>query len=262
MHLLLLLACASSPSESLATVATPDPVADDAPPLAESSARRATRVETPAPPLDYRRLRATLNARRAALAARWRDAPPDARPALLAESRAMLLGELTGELFPAWQGTPWEFYGTAAAPGDEAIACGYFVSTTLQHAGFELNRYKLAQQAAAQIAASFAPEESLRWFTDDRAGAIAATKAAGASLWVVGLDFHVGYLWNDGSDVRFCHSNYIGAVGVMCEDAANSTAFAASRVHVLAQLLDDGMLTKWLEGTTIAVHTEPVARPR
>lgn len=253
--LALLLACVEAP-RSLPTIAPEPP----APALAVSAPPAPP--DPPSPPQSYDALRGSLTARRDALAARWAKAPPDARPALLIEARATLLDGVTGQLFPAWDGTPWDFNGTTPKPGAAPVACGYYVSTTLQHAGFKLDRYQLAQQAAAKIAATFAPSEALLWFTDDRPAAIAAVAAAGESLWVVGLDFHVGYLWNDGANIRFCHSNYIDAVGVMCEDARSSDALAASRVHVLARLFDDAMVTRWLERDTVAVHTGPVEPPR
>ena len=55
---------------------------------------------------------------------------------------------------PAWNGTPWSFSGTAAAPGRAPIACGYFVSTALEHAGLAVERRRLAQQAAEHIVAA------------------------------------------------------------------------------------------------------------
>ena len=58
---------------------------------------------------------------------------------------------MTDSVFPDWMGTKWDFNGVSNVPGKGMIACGYFVSTTLKHIGFNLNRYKLAQQAAYTV---------------------------------------------------------------------------------------------------------------
>ena len=58
---------------------------------------------------------------------------------------------MTDSVFPYWMGTKWDFNGISNVPGQGMIACGYFVSTTLKHVGFNLNRYKLAQQAASKV---------------------------------------------------------------------------------------------------------------
>src|SRR5687768_13237846 len=53
---------------------------------------------------------------------------------------------LTEKLIPHWLTTPWSFEGHTSIPRQGKIACGYFVSTTLLHMGFNVNRYKFAQQ--------------------------------------------------------------------------------------------------------------------
>ena len=46
------------------------------------------------------------------------------------------MAALRDDLLPAWNGTAWAMNGTSQVPGRGSIACGYFVSTTLMHAGF------------------------------------------------------------------------------------------------------------------------------
>ena len=70
---------------------------------------------------------------------------------ILASVRQYLYYILTEDLFPAWYGTPWDFNGHVYYPHEGKIACGYFVSTTLKHIGFPLNRYRVAQQDATTI---------------------------------------------------------------------------------------------------------------
>jgi len=55
------------------------------------------------------------------------------------------LNTLLNNIVPHWYGTTWAYEGHTNVPVQGEIACGYFVSTTLRHFGFKLNRYKMAQ---------------------------------------------------------------------------------------------------------------------
>lgn len=201
----------------------------------------------PPPPVPeippYEALLTRLDARAVDLRARARVD----RSAVRDEARRVLLAEITTELFPAWAGTPWAFYGTTEVPGEGPIACGYFVSTVLRDAGFDVERVALAQQPAEWIALTFVPKSELRRFrrrpVDEVVDHVAA---AGEGLYVVGLDYHVGTLWNDGQTVRMCHSSPLGDGGVVCEDARASPAMV-SNLHVVGKLLDDAMIDRWLD---------------
>lgn len=48
--------------------------------------------------------------------------------------------------------------GTAERPGNDAIACGYFVATLLRDAGFVLDRVRFGQAAALRIQRAVSPE--------------------------------------------------------------------------------------------------------
>mgnify|MGYP001433643202 CR=1 FL=1 len=58
-----------------------------------------------------------------------------------------LYSKLLNDIVLHWFGSDWDFNGQTNVPNDVEIACGFFVSTTLKHFGFILNRYKMAQQA-------------------------------------------------------------------------------------------------------------------
>jgi hypothetical protein len=66
-------------------------------------------------------------------------------------ARTYLMKTLKQQIFPSWYGTSWDFNGYTEKPLNGKIACGYFVTTTLKHIGFNLNRYKIAQQDAYTI---------------------------------------------------------------------------------------------------------------
>src|SRR5439155_7363595 len=91
-------------------------------------------------------------ARRALAAERAGDG--EARAARRDRARRVLVAALVDDLVPAWAGTPWDYYGTSTKPRQGAIACGYFVTTVLEHLGLRLPRARLAQQASEVIVRS------------------------------------------------------------------------------------------------------------
>ena len=196
-------------------------------------------VAPTAPPPSYEDQLTRIDAE----AARIRAAPGD-RATRRTVARRFVLDTLTAELFPAWQGTPWAFSGTTEVPGEGQIACGYFVSTLLRDAGFDVERVALAQQPSEWIARTFVPATHLSRFrrrpVDE---AVDHVVAEGEGLYVVGLDYHVGLLWNDGHTVQMCHSSPYG--GAACEDARAAPAMV-SNLHVVGKLLDDAMIDGWL----------------
>jgi hypothetical protein len=165
----------------------------------------------------------------------------------VAEGRKLLHKALVDELMPRWTGTPWSFYGDAEAPGPEPVACGYYVSAILRDAGLRVERRKLAQQASEHIIQTFVPEARIRRFRDRTAKEVVAHVARRDGVWIVGLDFHVGFLVADGGRVEFCHSTFLDDMGALCEDPLRSDAFV-SRYRVVGELLGDDVVQGWLEG--------------
>jgi hypothetical protein len=162
----------------------------------------------------------------------------------------LLYNTLKDSIFPAWNDTPWDFNGISNMPGEGEIACGYFVSTTLKHAGFNLNRYKLAQQAASVIATKVCGKEKMNRFTSP---AITKTYASEIEngLFIVGLDFHVGFLLVEKGEVFFVHSDYYNGK-VVRELASISIAFNSSNIYVVGELTNNNNLMKsWINGTKL-----------
>jgi hypothetical protein len=222
---------------------TPDAGADEP----ADDTRRATYAEAVA----------ALEARRVALGARWTAAQDDAeaRTALLAEARTAVFDAMTGELIPAWYGTPWDFNGMIEQPGTGAIACGTFVSTIIGAAGFRVERIELGIQASELIVRSFAKRDRVKtlWKVPI-ADVVADVEARGKGIYPVGLSFHTGLLVHDGENVRFCHSAYYGDGRVVCEDAATSPGLEHSNIFVIGPLMTDWTMARWLEGEKIPTH--------
>lgn len=60
--------------------------------------------------------------------------------------RNYILDRYLTAIYPAWVGTRWDYNDYTNTPcQDQLIACGYFVSTTLKHIGFNWNRNDLAK---------------------------------------------------------------------------------------------------------------------
>ena len=178
-----------------------------------------------------------------------------ARQQVLHEAREHIAALLTDEIIPAWFGTTWDFYGTSQTPGSGEIACGYFVSTVLRDAGFSVQRIKLAQQASEKIVTTLSqPADIRRLRNPSREEVLEAVRAMGDGMYVVGLDFHVGFLVKDGKRLDFCHSSYVDPpLGVVCQDAGTDPGLA-SDYYVLGRILSDEMMRAWLTKQPIHVQ--------
>ena len=131
----------------------------------------------------------------------------------------------------------------------------------LDQAGFHLERVKLAQQASAYVVSTLARGTRVDWIRPaDNAEAVKEIhQRFGDGLFVIGFDFHVGFLRLEGTRAAFCHSSFIEPGSVTCEDPISSGAFA-SRTYVVADALNDHVLDDWLLGR--AVPSQLPKKPR
>lgn len=191
------------------------------------------------------------------LAEQYRRAKAKDRPEILAKARERLARALDEELVPAWYGTSWEFYGTSEKPGSGTIACGYFVSTVLRDAGLRVERVRMAQQASEYIVRSLAPASRiLRLKNLANPQVIDEVRKQGDGWYVVGLDYHVGFIRIDGGAARFCHSSYLGTKAVTCEAPATAGALVSS-VHVVGPAFPDARVVDWLLQRPVATVVPP-----
>lgn len=69
----------------------------------------------------------------------------------------------------------------------------------------------------------------------------------GKGLFIVGLDFHTGFIVNDGNEVWFMHSNYINKAGVLKEKLTESAALKSSKTRFITCLTEnENFLRNWL----------------
>ena len=163
---------------------------------------------------------------------------------------------LLNKIVPHWYGTTWAFEGHTNTPNNGEIACGYFVSTTLKHFGFHLNRYKLAQQHGFSMAKSLQPNTKPKTFSDIDIEVLNTTliEQFKEGIYFVGLDNHVGYVLIRNGTAYFLHSSYCDNE-VVIEPILNSDCFL-SNIYVFAELsTNPNFLKKWLNEVIIPVKT-------
>jgi hypothetical protein len=206
-------------------------------------------------PVPYSTHLELLAQKRIAIAASYSEASsPEKKAEVLELARDEVERAMIEEIFPAWYGTSWAFYGTTETPGEGTIACGYFVSTTLRDAGFKVERVNMAKQASEYIILSLAAPETLRRFRHKTTVEVLDV-LTNDGVYLIGLDYHVGYLVRDGQSMQMCHSSYVNpSVGVQCEDAYEALAME-SKYRVTAPLFQDGMMQDWLLQKPIATRT-------
>jgi len=187
------------------------------------------------------------------------------RRAALAETRAVLSMRATGgeevvglaqdalalhlgPMIEAWVGTPYDFFGISDEPGAGGIACGFFVSTLLEHAGFDVRRLELGEQASEHIVRTLVAEEGIERF-DHALPAMVVQRAVeqGPGIYLVGLDTHAGFIVHDQRSVRFCHATSRSARAVVCEPARSSPSLR-SDYTVIGKLGDAVAIDAWLGG--------------
>jgi hypothetical protein len=175
--------------------------------------------------------------------------------ALLDSAGALFSRSIVYHLMPYWYGTPWTFEGHTDVPGQGEVACGYLVSTTLKHAGLNINRYKLAQQASSiglkslafgeevVIKRGLSREEIKNYFLKEKE----------EGLYKVGLAYHTGYLYFDKNELYFIHSSYLDPVAVTIERATEADAFNSTAYYILDITRNRGLMKKWLSGEEVPI---------
>ena len=162
------------------------------------------------------------------------------------KQQQFFINALTKHIFPFWYGTPWSFYGNTNTPGDGSIACGYFVTTTLSHAGVKLNRVKLAQCASEEMIRSLVQKQNITHFNSlSLQNFINGITKKGKGIYIIGLDNHTGFIYIDSTnEVRFIHASGRFPFGVINEKASESVVLEKSDYKVVGKISDDDVFLK------------------
>ena len=195
---------------------------------------------------------------------RWREDLADrySRSKSAAEREAVehdarvVLEEALPAMMRCWLGTPWDFDGTADGPGKGKIACGYFVATVLRDAGFQVDRYKLAQQPSGNILRTFLKKEACSLTVGQEYDAFAdGLSNIAPGIYVVGLDTHVAFLVVETGGFRFIHSSGSAPWCVVDEGRNEAGVLRKSNWRMLGNFSGDaGVIRTWLKGGKIAVR--------
>ncbi|WP_266368199.1 hypothetical protein [Tellurirhabdus rosea] len=142
------------------------------------------------------------------------------------------------QLLPFWYGTRYGFHGQTAVPGEGRIACGYFVTTVVQHLGYACERTKLARlPSETMIQALVKPKTIRRYSGLSFPEFLEKMKRQEPGLYLVGLDTHTGFLLHQRGELRFVHASGRFPYCVVNEPAAESVVLRESRYRVTGRLL-------------------------
>lgn len=158
-------------------------------------------------------------------------------------------------IFSHWYGTKWGLGAPqTSTPQEGQINCGTFVGRTLVDAGFVIKHKKLQRQPAELIIKSLAPKSAIkRWRNKPMERFVREVREMGPGLYVIGLDFHVGYvLVRPDGDVRFIHASYVTHT-VIDEPAIDASPIQSSKYRVVGKIFDERLLAKWAKGERVAV---------
>ncbi len=167
---------------------------------------------------------------------------------------------LLKRIIPFWDGTAWSFDGHTSIPGKGEIACGYFVSTTLQDVGININRYKLAQQNPKNEALTLAQDSPLHVIQEEsiKENIEKIKTKIPEGIHFIGLgENHVGYLLKLEEELYLIHSNYISGNGVEIESIEESQVFSFHNTFYIIELSSNKQfLQSWLNRKKFKVKTD------
>ena len=161
-------------------------------------------------------------------------------------------------LMRCWLGTPWDFNGIAHEPGDGKVACGYFVSSVLQDAGFRVEWAPLAQQASQNILGTFLPPDDMKIRVGvDYERFLSEVLSCGNGIYIVGLDSHVAFLViTDGGEIHFIHSSGASPYCVVDESREDAQVLRRSNYRVTGNLTASSeVIRNWLLGARFKTRT-------
>ena len=143
-----------------------------------------------------------------------------------------------------WTSTKWSFNGTSRIPKQGTIACGYFVTNILSDFGFTINRTYLAQQPSSVMIKKICSENSIKHFSSITEVIKYLKTRKEKEVYIVGLDFHAGFIIRDKKNIYFLHSNYINSKGVVKELLIKSLAFRHSKSYMIGSISENEILFK------------------
>jgi len=162
---------------------------------------------------------------------------------------------LINHVIPYWYGTGWSFGGHTSVPKEGKIACGYFVSTTLNDMGLKLDRYKLAQKSPIDEAKALSCGTEITTIAhEDPEQALAQINAhIKKGVYFIGFDTgHVGFLVKKKGKLFLVHSNYLSPVSVCIEPLETAKVFKTfTKFHLVDISNNEKLIEKWLNNDVV-----------
>lgn len=177
---------------------------------------------------------------------------------VIEQARIYLEDVLTKEIWPMWIGTGRSYEGNSEQPLEGKIACGYFVSTTLENLSLNLNRIRLGQHPSENIM-KFLIGSDYQRFSNNKAlekvnkGIEKKYGDKADGVYLMGLDIHTGFLYKHGNKLDFVHSSYLSPWSVVWEDGFESLPLVNSGYRVVGKVFTDELIKKWINNEKIQV---------
>ncbi len=166
----------------------------------------------------------------------------------LKKLKKLFVKSMSQKIFPYWYGTKWDFNGTTQKPQEGAIACGYFVTTTLQHMGVKINRVKMAQCASEEMIRSLATKKNIHHLSGlSLAEFEKKLIQLGTGIYIIGLDNHTGYVLISENGNFFIHASGWFPFKVVRDELSESKVIGRSKYRVVGKISDDeAFLKSWV----------------
>lgn len=191
----------------------------------------------------YEITKASLLKSRATLQTAFRRDPK----ATIVKAHTHLFHAVVDSLAPHWYGTAWDYNGITPAPGEGYIACGYFVTTLLRDAGLPVARVRLAQAPASMLIREVCAVGSVHRFSSLQKLQAHLAAAPDESLFILGLDNHVGFIIKEAGTLYFLDAGYLPPQQVAKVLLEESAPVGMSRMLMVGDMLgNDALLHKWL----------------
>jgi len=213
--------------------------------------------ESPKPdPQTYQTLVSDLQRWRKELAERHRKAMDESGRIAAERDARIILEQALPAMMRCWLGTPYDFNGTASKPGQDRIACGYYVATVLMNAGFKVDRYQLAKQPSENILRSFLEKDACNLSVGKPYSAFSADLAkAEPGIYLVGLDTHVAFAVIDSGNFHLIHASGSKPWRVVEEGPAEAGVLQRSNWRMIGNLTaDPQVIRRWLKAEKILVR--------
>ncbi len=175
------------------------------------------------------------------------------RNEILKNAKYYLFKSITDDILPYWYDTKWDFNGTTENPREGTIACGYFISTVLSHAGIDTDRYALGREAAGAVIQTICKRESIHIVKKNNFQRLFQyLKQQKDGVYILGMDWHIGFIVKKQNKIRFIHSRKPKHAGVLNEEAEDSPTLKLSNFYMIGNVLEnERIIQQWVEKTKI-----------